>query len=97
MTESEKFTKITTEALERCNTVNDLQCMLGYIRPDSKLPLPPNFLNTRHWAIVFYNSFVRQKIPKIKLNFVYPALSDTDRSQNEKILTDLRFFFKPYL
>jgi hypothetical protein len=96
MTESTKFTKVTTEALKRCNTANDLQYMLGYIRADSKLPLSPNFLNTRHWAIVFYNSCV-QKIVEKELNFVYPALSDTDRSQNEKILTDLRIFFKSYL
>lgn len=93
--EAKQFRVAATEALERCSTANDLQYMLGYIKPDGTLPLAPDFFHTRHWAIVFYNSCV-QKIAKTKLDFEYPY-SDTNKSQNDRTLTDLRTFFRPYL
>jgi hypothetical protein len=71
MYEAEMFKEIATGALQRCNTVNDLQYLLGYITADSTLPLPSGFLHTRHWAIVFYVSCVL-KIVETKLDFVYP-------------------------
>ncbi len=95
--EAAQFRVAATKALQACNTANDLQYMLGYIKPDTTLPLPPDFLHTRHWAIVFYNSSIRQKITKIELDFVYPAVSGADALKNEEILTSLRQFFKPYL
>jgi len=93
--EAKQFRVAATEALERYSTANDLQYMLGYIKPFGTLPLAPDFFHTRHWAIVFYNSCV-QKIAKTKLDFEYPY-SDTNKSQNDRTLTDLRTFFRPYL
>ncbi len=95
--EATQFRVAATKALQDCNTANDLQYMLGYIKPDTTLPLPPDFLHTRHWAIVFYNSFIRQKIVNTKLDFVYPTVSGPDALKNEEILISLRQFFKPYL
>ena len=95
MSESKLFKDFATKALERCNTANTLQYMLGYIKPYTNFPLPPGFFHTRHWAIVFYNTCV-QKIAKTKLAFEYPFTS-TNRSQNESTLSDLRQFFAPYL
>ena len=93
--EAKQFKVAATEALRRCKTANDLQYMLGYIKPYGTLPLAPDFFHTRHWAIVFYNSCV-QKIAKTTLDFEYPY-SDTNRPQNDRTLTDLRTFFRPYL
>jgi hypothetical protein len=57
--------------------------------------IPDKFLNTRHWAIVFYNSCVL-RIVDMKLAFEYP-FTDSNVSQNEKTLEVLRNFFRPYL
>jgi hypothetical protein len=91
--EEKKFKEIAKAALTMCKTENALQYMLGYVNP--ALPLPDKFLNTRHWAIVFYNSCVR-RIVEMKLAFEYP-FTETNKAQNIETLADLRNFFMPYL
>jgi hypothetical protein len=91
--EEKTFKEIAKAALTKCKTENALQYMLGYVNP--VLPLPDKFLNTRHWAIVFYNSCVR-RIVEMKLAFEYP-FTETNKAQNIETLADLRNFFSPYL
>ena len=91
--EEKTLQEIATAALKRCNTSNDLQYMLGYVNPG--LPLPDKFLNTRHWAIVFYNSCVL-RIVNMKLAFEYP-FTETNKDQNNETLAALRKLFESYL
>lgn len=91
--EDKTLQEIASAALKRCKKDNALPCMLGYVKP--ALPLPDKFLNTRHWAIVFYNSCVL-RIVEMKLAFEYP-FTDSNVLRNEKTLDDLRNFFQPYL
>lgn len=91
--EEETLQKLAKAALKNCKIENALQYMLGYVDPGSAIP--DKFLNTRHWAIVFYNSCVR-RIVDMELAFEYP-FTDSSISQNEKTLDVLRNFFRPYL
>jgi len=91
--EEKTFKEIAKAALTNCKTENALQYMLGYVNP--VLPLPDKFLNTRHWAIVFYNSCVL-RIMEMKLAFEFP-FTETNKAQNIETLADLRNFFRPYL
>jgi hypothetical protein len=91
--EEKTFKEIAKAALTNCKTENALQYMLGYVNP--VLPFPDKFLNTRHWAIVFYNSCVL-RIMEMKLAFEYP-FTETNKAQNIETLADLRNFFRPYL
>ena len=94
MSESKKFNDIATEALERCKTGNVLQYMVGYIEPNCTYP-QSQFLNTRHWGIMFYVCCVL-KIAETKLDFEYPD-TETNRMRNHETLNYLRQFFAPYI
>lgn len=95
--ESEIFKGIATEAMRLCNTGNALQYMVGYIEPNCTYP-QSQFLNTRHWAISFYNSCVLKIVDtvKTKLDFEYPD-TETNRMRNHETLDYLRQFFAPYI
>jgi hypothetical protein len=91
--EEKTLQELAKAALKNCKIENALQYMLGYVDPGSAIP--DKFLNTRHWAIVFYNSCVL-RIVDMKLAFEYP-FTDSNVSQNKKTLDALRNFFRPYL